>query len=153
MEISLNTHHSPAFPCELQQAILALDQEMDHYCWSIKSWQTLFHEQGENYTLFTLTKEHTLVSMALFFTLANDKVAHLLKIVTSSKQQGQGHAKRVLTFAMKQLLYYDFPQIYLEVGANNSAAISLYQKLHFRTLHRKKSFYSHGEDAVIMFYP
>lgn len=52
--------------------------------------------------------------------------------------------------SMKELLdSFEYEVITLEVGAKNTSAIKLYEKLDFKKINIRKSYYYNGDDALI----
>lgn len=52
--------------------------------------------------------------------------------------------------SMKQLLdSFEYEVIILEVSAKNTSAIKLYEKLDFKKINIRKSYYYNGDDALI----
>ncbi len=73
---------------------------------------------------------------------------HIMNIAVSPEYRKKGIAQALLDQATKNLSSGKL--LLLEVRKSNIAAISLYQKNGFCTLHTRKAYYSDGEDAVVM---
>ena len=64
--------------------------------------------------------------------------------------RGQKLGQKLLSEALKELEQNGFREFFLEVEAQNIVAQNLYLKNGFKLIHRKKKFYSDGQDALIM---
>ena len=75
---------------------------------------------------------------------------NLLLIATLESQKQKGYAKQLLGY-LENMAKTESKTFSLEVKNTNTAAISLYQKFGFKTLHTRKKYYKDGADALIMF--
>lgn len=91
------------------------------------------------------------------------EVAEVLRIGTHLDFQRQGLAKGLLRFFIEQMPEKGLDKILLEVRADNTAGIRLYEKLGFQVIHTRKGYYSNSAndgsssvtakcDALIMEY-
>lgn len=72
-------------------------------------------------------------------------------IGTDPQYRRQGLGKQVLTFALAEAKRRGAGHSFLEVREQNTAALSLYNKLGFRVTGRRKSYYADTkEDAICM---
>ena len=73
---------------------------------------------------------------------------HILNIAVNKKYREQGLA----TMLLKKIeqIFGCGKLMLLEVRVSNSAAMSLYKKLGFKELYRRKNYYPDGEDAIVM---
>ena len=64
----------------------------------------------------------------------------------------QKQRKGIGTFMLNQVFdfFTDYKKAYLEVRESNKKAINLYQSFEFETIFRRKSYYTNGEDALVM---
>lgn len=80
--------------------------------------------------------------------------AELLTIATHPDAQRQGHAASCMRNFIQHCTSSDCTQIFLEVDADNCAAIELYQAFNFSGSGRRKDYYRHPDgsrsDAIIM---
>ena len=83
------------------------------------------------------------------FTVAVD-TADIGDIFVFEKFRRQGIARALLTLSAEKLKTLGVSKIFLEVRANNSAAISLYLSQGFKEYLTRKKYYADGEDALCM---
>jgi ribosomal-protein-alanine N-acetyltransferase len=112
--------------------------------WSEKSWQL----QPADY-LLGCYQNSVLIGFLMYRLQEMDSTAHLLKICTRTNYRLTGAGDFLLKWSCHALKDKGFAQIYLEVRESNKSAIKLYKKNGFESIHRKKSYYSDGEDALI----
>lgn len=77
---------------------------------------------------------------------------HITNIVTSKNYRHLGIASKILEKLMEMGKKEKFNSITLEVAESNIPAIHLYNKYQFSSVGRRKHYYHHGEDAIIMTY-
>jgi len=75
---------------------------------------------------------------------------HILNVAVSPQFREKGIARKMFDFLFSLGEKDGFNFYYLEVSENNLPAISLYKKLGFKTLGRRKKYYEDGSDAIIM---
>ncbi len=126
----------------------SLDFSYFPYPW--KKGELLKFLNSNSFELCALKYDAECVGFILWATNNGDSFAHLLKILVSPEKRGQGLGHDLLNYSLLELIGEGFTRFYLEVGANNQQAISVYLKNQFRIIHTKKSFYSDGADALIM---
>ena len=73
---------------------------------------------------------------------------HIGNIAVIPERQRQG----IGTFMLKRIFEYfvDYKKAFLEVRESNKNAINLYLGFGFETIYRRKSYYTNGEDALVM---
>jgi len=76
--------------------------------------------------------------------------AEILTVATHPDVQGQGRAKAVLRRALSHLRSVHVQDVFLEVGATNTAAIALYLGVGFSAFSTRKAYYRDGSDAICM---
>ena len=74
----------------------------------------------------------------------------IIKIATNPLKIRQGIATKLLNKTISILKQNLIKNIYLEVSDKNLPAINLYKKANFNTESIRKSYYSNGDDALIM---
>jgi len=74
----------------------------------------------------------------------------LLNVAVHPKWRGFGFGMQLMQAMIKEAVLNDIPKILLEVRESNQDAISLYEKIGFKTTHTRKKFYSNGETALVM---
>jgi ribosomal-protein-alanine N-acetyltransferase len=80
--------------------------------------------------------------------------AEILRIGTHPKHQRQGIASQLFVTLNEELQVCDVDSLLLEVRADNSSAIALYEQQEFTIIHRRKGYYQLPHqpaiDALIM---
>lgn len=77
-------------------------------------------------------------------------VAELLRIAVSPVLRRQGSGRALLGAFLGQALDRGAEEIWLEVRADNTAALGLYRAAGFEESGRRRRYYSDGVDAVLM---
>lgn len=99
-----------------------------------------------------LWQDKQLLSFILISVISNE--AELLVLATLPEYCNQGYAGELLQQAQRMLLERGITQLFLEVRASNTQAISLYQAQGFKTINIRKAYYTNAtgpkEDARIM---
>lgn len=65
----------------------------------------------------------------------------------------RSHRDRGIATQLMGVVFADHPTVWLHVRASNQAALHLYDTLGMQALRRHKSFYSNGDDAIVMVTP
>ena len=78
------------------------------------------------------------------------ETADLEDIVVKNQFRKQGVASELLKMAESQLKESGVCKIFLEVRASNQTAINFYSKKGFEQISTRKSYYSDGENALVM---
>lgn len=84
--------------------------------------------------------------------LAADE-AEILSIAVDPKLRGRGYGARLLTAHVQDLMRAGVRQLFLEVEAENRAALTLYERAGFAVIGRRKGYYKTEKgaaDAVMM---
>lgn len=75
---------------------------------------------------------------------------HVLAIAVDPKHRNRGIGRALMNVVIEKLREFGLEDIYLEVRISNTAAINFYKKLGFEEKGIIRSYYSDGEDAVIL---
>jgi ribosomal-protein-alanine N-acetyltransferase len=75
--------------------------------------------------------------------------AEILSVAIAPRLRGRGLARRLLVDHMALLVRLRVRQLFLEVEEGNQAAITLYKRLGFGEIGRRKGYYA-GVDAITM---
>ncbi|MEP6862415.1 MAG: ribosomal protein S18-alanine N-acetyltransferase [Deltaproteobacteria bacterium] len=76
---------------------------------------------------------------------------HVLAIATHPDLRGRGYAAQLLDHAIRQAIATGCSLATLEVRRSNVAAIALYERAGFKTVHVRARYYQDdGEDALVM---
>ncbi len=135
------------FHFDFVKDIAALDKEMMGLYWSNEQWMdSLCHD--EHFHLIYCPDK----ALLAFHLNPQDSVTHLYKIAVSESLKGSGFSKKMFSKFVEMISKETLSQqeIYLEVESKNLRAIGFYERLGFKKIHQKKSFYSNGDDALIM---
>ncbi len=81
-----------------------------------------------------------------------DTEVEIHNIACAPAAQRSGAAQRLLTYLRHWCGEHGVEYIFLEVRHSNVAALSLYRKFGFNICGRRGSYYSDGEDALLMQY-
>lgn len=76
--------------------------------------------------------------------------AEILTLAVSPAQRRKGIAAALLREAARMLKQAGAKKLFLEVAADNAAAMALYAKQGFTATGRRAGYYAHGADAVTM---
>ncbi len=76
--------------------------------------------------------------------------AEINTICVSPNYRRQHFGRDLITGLLTHLKTMQTTKVFLEVAADNKAALSLYQHFGFETFGRRKNYYANGQDAVTM---
>lgn len=74
----------------------------------------------------------------------------ILMIGVAENHRRQGLGSALIKQLLKEFIAHNISQVELEVETSNTAAISFYQKHHFKIVETVKQFYQNGNDAYVM---
>ncbi len=98
---------------------------------------------------FVLAFENKKIIGYICFSTVIDE-CHILNVAVSPRFREKGIAQKMFEFLFELGKKKNFNFYYLEVSENNLPAISLYKKLGFKTLGKRKKYYEDGSDAIVM---
>ena len=131
------------------QAIAMLEAACFHDPWPL---ELVVYESKENpiANLYSATIEDEVVGYIDFFITFDS--ASIARICVASEYRRNGIAKALIEKMVEVCKKQEEPveNITLEVRESNVAAIELYEKNGFKTITKKKLYYSDGEDAIYM---
>ncbi|GAA5414346.1 GNAT family N-acetyltransferase [Ureaplasma ceti] len=122
---------------ELEQALFK------NHCYSLEQLEDMYADQ--NYVFYTF-KENDIVLGYMIVLETADEV-ELIKIGVSPLAQGKGIGTKLMS-----IIKEGPKDIFLEVSANNTNAISFYEYHGFQFIHRRKAYYQDGSDGLIYKY-
>ena len=114
--------------------------------WNSNDWKT---ELAEKSAYVLCAKTDGVLAGFVALRLAAG-VCEMLNVGVCAAYQRQGIGLALLTHALSWVREHGGQTVTLEVGAQNAAAIGLYQKAGFTPVGVRKQFYDSGEDALIM---
>lgn len=91
-----------------------------------------------------------LAGYVLVFFRRGSSIARLYSVAVAASCRGRGVAGHLLAAVEEEVRARGCDRFRLEVNADNSAAIHLYEGLGFRTFGRVKGYYEDGGDALRM---
>lgn len=74
----------------------------------------------------------------------------ILDIAVRPEHRRQGHGQHLLMALLQTAKQRGCSIAMLEVSINNIAAIQLYERVGFRSVHERKAYYSDGSDALLL---
>lgn len=123
--------------------------ELEKLCfpcpWTVEQFQ---HALQDDFTeLFGICTEEESVAAYLLCSVVGD-YAEILNIATHPNHRRKGHAKKLLSFWLRQK-HIQGIRIILEVRAKNFPAQNLYGLFGFKQIHVRKKYYA-DDDALVM---
>ena len=131
------------------QSIAMLESACFHDPWPLEQ---VIYESKENpvANLYSATIDDEVVGYIDFFITFDS--ASIARICVADEYRRNGIAKTLIEKMVEVCKKQKEPveNITLEVRESNEAAIKLYEKNGFKTITKKKMYYSDGEDAIYM---
>lgn len=135
-----------------EQADLDRIMEIEHLCFSSPwSRQVFVEEMGHTYSKIMVARQGHGVPIAAFinYWIVHDEV-HVLNVATHPGWRRRGLARLLMNHATDSGLARGARLVTLEVRRSNVAAIAMYTALGYRPVDIRRSYYSNGEDAIVM---
>lgn len=124
-----------------------LEFESKHILLSKESLKKDLEDKNSIYVI-AINKNNEVVSVAGVNILVDH--ADITMVLTRKDYQNLGIATLLLNNIIKQCKSLNLDNIFLEVRKSNTSAIKLYEKLGFKNISERKSYYSdNNEDALI----
>ena len=76
--------------------------------------------------------------------------ADLLTLATRPTEQDKGRATAMLRDALDHLAHNGVEEVFLDVAANNAAALALYVRAGFTAFDERRNYYPDGSTAICM---
>lgn len=125
-------------------SLVKIDEESFKSSWDKRIYFKMLNSR--QYELFGVYQSNEL--SAFICVTDTTEVLEILRVAVASRFRKQGHAMELLKFLESNS---QRDKLFLEVRANNKAAISLYNKFGFEKITLRKNYYKDtNEDAVIM---
>jgi ribosomal-protein-alanine acetyltransferase len=129
-------------------AVLAIQERTGFQHWTAAQFLS---ELSQSYTLAFVLKNDTLVlGFAIWHLLGEE--AELCSIAIDTTEQKRGLGTFMLRTMHEQLHLAGATRFFLEVRADNAAALTLYRKLGYVQQGLRRKYYSDGETALLMAY-
>jgi ribosomal-protein-alanine N-acetyltransferase len=87
--------------------------------------------------------------VGMLMTRSQFEQAEILTICVTPKSQHTGIASKMMKASEQDMANYGVKKIFLEVAANNPAAIGLYTKLGYAETNRRKGYYKQPDGTVV----
>lgn len=126
--------------------IHSLEEEVFESSWSYKMFDLDFKSP---FSFYYIIEEEDILKGYFCISLILGE-ANLNNIAIAKAYRGQGLAKDLLAFLMDFLKEQKARKLLLEVRYNNVEALGLYKSLGFKEIDRRKNYYGHNIDAIIM---
>ncbi len=132
-------------------AIMALEESgFDHARWSRESWGAEL-TAPDRQVLAYRDAEGVLVAVATMQLV--DDFGDLLRVVVAPERRGQGIARKLLLASILMAQASGAVRILLEVEEENGPALSVYGRLGFSPIDRRRDYYGAGRHAIVMELP
>ncbi|WP_028863540.1 ribosomal protein S18-alanine N-acetyltransferase [Psychromonas aquimarina] len=146
--INKNNLQILAMSLEDIEAVHNIEQQSHTHPWSKKLFLSNF---GKRYFNHVLLADNQVLAYFVASSVAGEVT--LMNIAVSPDHQGKGLGGMLLQYLLDFSLANNEQEIWLEVRASNENALSLYHKLGFVEVDRRKGYYpseNGREDALIM---
>ena len=119
--------------------------------WSMGQFKEEFKGvPNSRYFLVAVNKEDQIVGYAGVLVVAPGVEADVLTVGVLPEYLRQGIATHFMAELEKWSISKQAPAMMLEVGTENTAAITLYEKLGYEKISTRKGYYGPGLDAFVM---
>lgn len=132
----------PASPLDLP-TLVAIERDSFDLPWSRETLEPIVDRQDA----WVAERGREVVATALFQTVLDESELLRLAVVQHGRRAGIGRA--LLRHGLAELRRRGVEHCFLEVRADNQAALGLYRALGFRTTGRRARYYSDGTDALL----
>ncbi|MGF1482492.1 MAG: ribosomal protein S18-alanine N-acetyltransferase [Cyanophyceae cyanobacterium] len=135
---------------EQLEQVVQLDQLCLGGLWSLAGYQREIDSPNSVLLgiLASADAAETLIGMGCFWAILEE--AHITLLAIHPHYQRKGLGNLLLCSLLKVAVERQLERATLEVRPSNQAALSLYQKWKFKIAGRRKNYYQHGEDALIL---
>jgi len=120
--------------------IMALENEAFPHGWSAQSWAE------------EITDHYVAVAGDGLGVIAMSEVAgtaELLRVIVSPEARGHGLGRSLVSHGLEWAQHFGAAKVFLEVSADNCAAIKLYESSGFAPVNRRADYYGPGDDGVV----
>ena len=120
--------------------IMVLEKEAFPHGWSAESWA---EEIRDHYVAVAGDGLGVIAMSEVAGT------AELLRVIISSGARGNGLGRVLVRQGLEWAEHFGATKVFLEVSADNCAAIRLYESSGFSPVSRRTDYYGPGDDAVV----
>lgn len=126
--------------------ILEIDKTGSSYNWT----RQMFVDEinNENSVFNVLFVDDHIVGYIIYHIVIDE--AEILNIVIDNNFKGKGYGTFLLKETIEEIKKKNIKNVFLEVGEQNIAAISLYKKFNFKKYNIREKYYKNGENAILM---
>lgn len=129
------------------EAVEMIEQQSFDDCWSRESFE--FEIVGNEFSHpMVLEQEGKIIGFLVYWVMFEQ--AQIANIAISPAFRGQGLGHVLMEYALQAAKKLGAETFTLEVRPSNEKAKHLYETHGFTFLHRVKSYYSDGEDALVL---
>lgn len=96
---------------------------------------------------FVIEKDAQVVAYMGFYRILDE--AHITNIAVKPDEKRKGFGKKLLEFALNDMVENGVSKVTLEVNEHNVPAINLYESFGFKLAGRRKKYYEGVDDALI----
>ena len=96
---------------------------------------------------FVIEKDAQVVAYMGFYRILDE--AHITNIAVKPDEKRKGFGKKLLEFALNDMVENGVSKVTLEVNEHNVPAINLYESFGFKMAGRRKKYYEGVDDALI----
>lgn len=115
--------------------------------WSIEQFSLDLAQKTSDY-LVLIHQNRWLGFVGYHLVLDEVEITH---VVIDKELQQQGYGSQLINQMLQHFVEQEISQVFLEVRMSNSSARKLYEKMGFKTINRRKNYYSHPkEDGIVM---
>lgn len=130
-------------------AVHAIEKRCYKHPWSQAQFLEELSTKGSQFLVLTDDETDTLVAGYVVFRDLGTE-SHLLNVAVEHNWRGLGMGQRLVGFVINHAYRQGHDRVFLEVRTENLGAVGLYEKMGFRRITVRKSFYSDGADAFFM---
>ncbi len=131
-------------------SVLKIEEKVYDFPWSEQIFKDCL---AMNYSSWSFQDNGQLIGYAIISIAVGE--AHILNICVDPDKQNAGFGRLFLAELFNVAKYQEAERIFLEVRPSNKAAVTLYEKIGFKQIGRRKGYYpvkDGREDALVYSY-
>jgi ribosomal-protein-alanine N-acetyltransferase len=110
--------------------------------------QELTKPQSQFWVLTDDETDEKVIGYIVFWKIEQE--CQILNVAVDLEFRGLGVGERLVRECVNWAMRFGCIKVFLEVRKSNAGAQALYNKVGFHTTHIRKTFYSNGEDALVL---